>query len=253
MFCPQCGKEIAEGQAFCQYCGARLEAAGQMQPAAGRSKIPWEERGSLGFFTGLFRTAREVLFRPSDFFRKMPVSGGLTDPLLFALITGMTGLMFLYVWDILLHNSIQDFMTPEMKAAAGRTIFGGGAVSSAGAVLTPFMLIVCLFLASGMLHLFLSMARGAKAGFEATFRVVGYGMSPFLFMIIPYCGALITQVWMVVLAIIGIKEAHETTGGKAAFAVLFPFLFCCGLAVVAAALFMGAVAASFGAMIHMSK
>ncbi len=47
-------------------------------------------------------------------------------------------------------------------------------------------------------------------------------------------------------AIIGLKEAHETSGGKAAAAVLFPLLFCCGLAVLAIALFMGAVAASFG-------
>lgn len=252
MFCPQCGKEIVEGQAFCQHCGARI-GAGPAQPASERAKTAWEDRGSIGFFPGLFKTVKEVLFRPSDFFRKMPVTGGLTDPLLYALIIGMIGLMFLYVWDILLHDSMQDFMTPEMKAAARRTLFGGGAASSVGAILTPFGLIASLFLVSGMLHLFLLLGRGAKAGFEATFRVVGYGMSPFLFMIVPYCGALITQIWMMVLAIIGLKEAHGTTGGKAAFAVLFPFLFCCGLAVVAAALFMGAVAASFGAMMHMSK
>jgi hypothetical protein len=251
MFCPHCGKEITEGQAFCQYCGVRLAGSGP-EVFPGRSKTPWEDRETVGFVSGLFRTVKETLFRPSEFFRKMPVTGGLTDPLLFALITGMTGLMFFYCWDILLHDSLRNFMTPELRAASEQSLFGERG-ESFGAVMTPFLLILWLFIASGLLHLFLLMARGTRAGYAATFRVIAYSVSPFVFLAIPVCGMPVTALWVMTLAIIGLKEAHETSGGKAAFAVLFPFLFCCGLLVLALALFMGAVAASFGSMMHMYR
>lgn len=197
-------------------------------------------------------TVREVLFSPSAFFKKMPVTGGLTDPLLFAMIIGMAGLIFLSVWDHLLHDSMQSFMTPEMRSAAGRGM-PDSIASPFGALLMPFLLIMWLFVVSGMLHLFLMLVRGEKAGFEATFRVVSYSISPFLIMVIPYCGTPITMFWMLTLAMIGLRDAHETTGGKATLAVLFPFLFCCGMAVLLALLFFGAIASSFGALFQMYK
>jgi hypothetical protein len=253
MFCPHCGKEVAEGQVFCQHCGSRIvEVREGTISAGGREKTPWENRENTGYFGGLFRTVKGVLFSPTQFFRTMPVTGGLTDPLLFALIIGMIGLMFSYLWDILLHDSLQNFMTPEMRAATGRAAMPGGSPVFA-AIITPFLLILWLFVVSGMLHLFLLLVRGAKAGFEATFRVVGYSVSLFLFLVIPFCGMFITALWAMMAVIIGLREAHETTGGKAAFAVLFPVIFCCGMITVLMVLFMGAIAASFGSLMHMGN
>jgi len=254
VFCPFCGKEIIdENQAFCQHCGARLVAeAGPAIAAAGRGKTPWEDHENTGFFNGFLKTVKTVLITPSDFFRNMRVDGGLTDPLLFAMIIGMIGLMFLSVWDILLHNPLRNFMTPEIKAAADSGMSTGFA-SPVGAAMMPFLLILWIFLATGMLHLFLMIVRGAKAGFEATFRVVSYSVSPFLFMAIPYCGMLISMIWVLTLVVIGLREAHETSGGRASIAVLFPLLFCCGMFALAAVVIMGAVAASFGSLMQMYK
>jgi len=250
MFCPHCGKEIVEGQVFCQYCGSRLiDEQGVPSPATGRSKTDWENREQTGFFIGFFRTIKEILSAPADFFKKMPLSGGLTDPLLFALMVGMAGLMSHYFWDTVLYNSMQDFMASEIGTASGRSIIQGFH-SPLAALLTPFMLIFWLFAISGALHLFLHLIRGAGAGFEATFRAVSYSMSPFVFLIIPFCGMPISGLWVMILVIIGLKEAHTISGGKAAFAVLFPFIFCCGLLILAIALFMGAVVASFGSLLH---
>ncbi len=250
MYCPRCGKEIAESQVFCQYCGLRLVAeSGISLSSTERNKTAWESREEIGFFQGLFRTMKDALFTPSDFFKKMPVSGGLTDPLLYALIIGMAGLMVYYFWDMLLYNSMPDFMSSEVRTAAGRSVVEG-LRSPYAAVITPFLLIFWLFVLSGALHLFLHLVRGALAGFEATFRVIAYGVSPFVFLIVPFCGMPIAVLWMMTIAIIGLKEAHGTTGGKAAFAVLFPFLFCCGLFIAAMVLFMGAIASSFGSMVH---
>jgi hypothetical protein len=182
----------------------------------------------------------------------MPVTGGLTDPLLYALIIGMAGLMFSYFWQILLQGAMQDAMLPGMKAVAGQHMLRGIGMAVL-AFLSPFLVILGLFILSGVLHLFLMMVKGARSGFEATFRVAAYGSSANLFLVIPFCGGLLAGVWAIVLTIIGLREAHETTGGKAAVAVFFPVVVCCGLILVAIALFMGAAAASLGTMMQMQK
>ncbi len=258
MFCPQCGKEIAEGQIFCRYCGARIvdehiqAASEEPAPGAGgRSRTPWEDRETVGFFGGLFKTLSESLFHPSEFFKRMSVTGGLTDPLLYALIVGMIGLMFYYFWQILF-KSVMQSLIPGMQAAAGQNIFQGIGMALL-AFLTPFLIILGLFVSSGILHVCLMMVKGAKHGFEATFRVVAYGYSTYVFLLIPFCGGLLYAVWEIVLCIIGLKEAHETTGGKSAFAVFLPIIICCGLFTIAMVVFMGAVAASFSALTQMQK
>lgn len=251
MFCKHCGKELAEGQIFCQHCGSRLEAGiSQTASDSNRDKTPWEDRETNGFFGGLTKTVKNALFNPSDFFKKMPVTGGLTDPLLFALIIGTVGMIFMSVWELLLRDSMHYFMTPEMRKIAGSSM-SAGIASPLGTIIKPFLLILWLFIASGTLHLFLMMVQGAKAGFEATFRVVSYSVSPYVFLAVPFCGPLVTWVWILILTVIGLRDAHEISGGKATAAVLLPILFCCGMIVLLTVLFMGAIASSFGALMQM--
>ncbi len=244
MFCPHCGKEIPGDQAFCQYCGTGVTAPAP--GAGGREKVPWEDRGTQGTFGGMIKTLKESLFNPSGFFKKMAVTGGLADPILYALIVGMIGIMFSYLWQILFQGTMQSFLPAEMKTMPGYKIFHTLGLAVV-AVVMPFVIILGLFISSGILHLFLMLVKGTKAGFEATFRVVSYSYSTNILNVIPFCGGVIASVWSIVLIIIGLKEAHETSGGKAAFAVLFPFLLCCGLVVAVVLLMMGVIAASIGA------
>jgi hypothetical protein len=230
MRCPHCGNDINEGQAFCQYCGAKV-AQQPAAVAAGRGKTPWENRDVLGIFRGLVATIKEALFSPSIFFRKMPVGGGLTDPLLYSLIVSMAGSMVSFLWDMGLRGTVQQFLPADMRGAPGYDLFAGVGIA-AMAILLPLFLIAVLFIEAGVYHLLLLLVRGGKAGFEGTFRAVAYGNSGSVFLMVPFCGSIIGIVWSIVITIIGIKEAHETTGGKAAFAVLMPLVLCCGIVLV---------------------
>src|SRR5260370_11339809 len=58
----------------------------------------WGRRDELGFVTALVETAKEVLTGPSDFFRRMPVAGGIGSPLLYAVVIGYLGLLLSAVY-----------------------------------------------------------------------------------------------------------------------------------------------------------
>ena len=253
MFCPQCGKEVGDDQLFCQHCGAKLRgeeapADEAVQQPAGREKTAWEDRETRGFFGGLFSTMNDSLFRPSEFFKKMPVTGGLTDPLLYALIVGMVGMMFSYFWQVVTQGAMQNMM-PGMPYGSGQDMLQGVGLALL-AFFSPFLIIIGLFVTAGILHLCLMLVKGARTGFETTFRVVSYGYSAYVFLIVPFCGNLLAGVWAIVLYIIGLREAHETTGGKAAFAVFLPVIVCCGLGLLALAVIFGAAAGSLGMILQ---
>ena len=93
----------------------------------------------------------------------------------------------------------------------------------------PVIVIVGMFIGSGILHLCLMIVGGAKKPFETTFRVVCFSSgSTYLLSMIPFCGGMIAGVWNIVLECIGLARAHEIDTGKAVLAVLLPLIVCCG-------------------------
>jgi len=251
MFCTHCGNEAGEGQLFCQQCGSSLAAEAQAAAATGRKKTPWEDRERTGFFRGLLQTVSDVLFRPTAFYRAMEVRGGYTGPLLFAMIVGMIGLASSYVWQIMLKSTVQTMFPGMHASSAYATLQTGDMICLA--FVSPFLLIAGFFISSGFLHVFLLMVRGARAGYEATFRVVAYAGSANVLLLIPFCGNIISGIWIIVLLITGFKEAHGISGGKATAAVLLPAIACCVFFILMLALFLGAVAASFGSALPWTR
>jgi len=232
-------------QAFCQHCGGRISP--EPPEIAIRSRTAWEDRGERGFFGSLLATLQESLFRPTGFFRSMNVTGGLTEPLLYAMITAVVGFLASYLWQILLRDALHGYVPERLQGTAGLDLFSGIGLAVLS-LLLPFLIIAVLFLWSGVLHVLLLMVKGASNGFEATFRVVSYSFGSNLLLVIPFCGGFIASLWSMVLVIIGLKEAHGTTGGKAAFAVLFPLLLCCAAAVLTLLVVFGTIAASLGSL-----
>ncbi len=97
---------------------------------------------------------------------------------------------------------------------------------------TPVELIVSLLLTAGVVHLLLLILGGARNGFGTTVRVLCFASGPQLFAVVPVIGGVIGGIWMVVLAIVGLRDAHATSGARSAAAVLLPLLMLAVLALL---------------------
>lgn len=94
----------------------------------------------------------------------------------------------------------------------------------AGLIFAPLLTPVGLLIGAGIAHLFVMLfVRPSNAGYWATFRVFCYGSVTSLVSWVPAIGGLVALVWGVVLSILGIRELHSTTTGRAALVVLVPF------------------------------
>jgi hypothetical protein len=103
-------------------------------------------------------------------------------------------------------------------------------------IVTPLLVLVFVFAAAALSHLFLQMFGGARRGFQATLTVVAFAHGIQLVAAVPQCGSFVAVVWELVVLIVGLAAIHRTDTWKAALAVLLPaFLGCCccsgGLAV----------------------
>lgn len=238
MICPSCNRDVPDQPepTFCPHCGGRIAP----EPP---KFCPWEERERLGFITALTSTLKESLLKPSEFYRKMPVSGGLGSPLIYAILWGTLGIMFGLIWQILFGGLLE--MVAQFRGM-GRE-FGPGYLLAI-AILSPIIVIISIFIGSGILHLCLMIIGGNKKGFEATFRVISYANGAQIFFAIPLCGAFIGAVWMIVIEIIGLREAHGISGGKAALAVFLPLIICCGLGIIFIAIMIPIIIGAIGSI-----
>jgi hypothetical protein len=194
-------------------------------PSVAGGGLPWEHRQELGFFKAYFDTVILVLTKPGEAFALMKSEGDLMGPMLFALIGGCAGMIV----SVLLNVALQSvgFMADRQSGAFGMGVVGLWAVGYV--LLSPVLIIVGMFIASGILHLCLMILGGARKPFETTFRVVCFSSgSTSLLSMIPFCGGMIAMVWNIVLECIGLARAHEIDTGKAVMAVLLPIIVCCG-------------------------
>jgi hypothetical protein len=195
---------------------------------------PWETRGPGEFVAALVETTTAVLLGPSDFFRRMPVTGGIGAPFGYAVVVGYLGLLAQGIYQALLRIGLGSAL-----AGLGRdgevgqilALVQGGVGLVVQVILGPIIVTMVLFLAAGLYHVVLLLLGGARRDFEATFRVVAYGHAASALLLVPLCGSLVAFWWWLALLVIGFAEAHGIGRGKAFAAVLLPIVFaccCCG-------------------------
>lgn len=210
---------------------------------------PWEQRDRIGFISGLVDTTQQVFTRPTEFFRAMPVTGGLAPPLFYGVIVGYAGLLAGAVYAAI----FQAVAGPRLFELPRRgelerllPYLQGGMGLVLQLVLGPLVLVIGLFLFAAIVHVLLLLLGGAPRGFEATFRVGCYAEAAALLRLIPLCGSPLSTVYFLVLAIIGLSEAHGIGKGRAAAAVLLPLLLLCCCCAAGIALAVGGFASALG-------
>ncbi len=208
--------------------------------ATSRGGLPWDRRHELGLFKAFLETLQMILTRPSDAFTTMKREGGLGEPILYALIGGSLGAIISLFFSF-------AFKSVGMFAHRGglTSLVGLGAGSIALLFVIPVLVLVGLFIVSGLVHLCLILVGGARHSFETTFRTLSFAHgSTGVLQMVPVCGGLIACVWGLIVVCIGLARAHEIDTGKAILAVFLTFFLCCGGGVLLALLFGGLGAAA---------
>ncbi len=216
--------------------GSSSAPGGGPRPASGGAGGEFTLQDPVGSFV---RTVVAVVTQPVPFFRGIARQGNFVNPLVFALICALISALL---------SGILGLIFAPLFASPGDTgeAFPGGIGGFLlNLVLTPIYAALGLFVGAGILHLLvLLFVRPANAGFEATFRAVSYSWVYQLISWIPIIGWIVGPIYGGVLLVLGVREVHATTTGKAALIVLIPvaviILFAViVVALIGAALFFG--------------
>ena len=176
--------------------------------------------------------ARRVALQPVRFFRGLPRDQNLLNPLVFALVcivvsAILSGLL------VLLGVQQNPGFNPNPQNAIPSTFAPTSALASI--LFAPIGGAIGIFVAAAIQQLLVRLVVGENnQGFASTFKVASYTQVTALVNWVPVIGPLIA-LYGLYLSIVGIREIHGTTTGKAALVVLIPFLVVLVVAVIALA------------------
>ena len=206
--------------------GDSPQGPGRPSPGPSRSAAGAEFRYTDPVQT-FIATVQAVVLQPVDFFRGILRQGDFINPLIFAIIC--------YEVSVILGGLLR-------LVGIGADQGFGGFIGSI--ILGPIFAVIGLFIGAGIIHLLVMLIIGSRnSGFEATFRVLAYSSVTSLVSWIPFIGW-IASLYGIYLGIVGVREMHNTTTGKAAIVVLIPvvvilLLVLALIALVGAFLFFG--------------
>ncbi len=170
-------------------------------------------------------TWKEVIQRPSNFYRKMPVTGGYAEPLTFAAIS------------YLIYGLLSALFNREMIG----DMYGYG-IGSGGPGLFNSLIIAITFPITGIISVLVGGAAilyiiykvlGGKGSYEGTVRFICYATAVMLLSWIPFIGW-VFGFYGLYLYILGGMIVHDVSMVKSAIAVLLPLVLIILLAVAVA-------------------
>ncbi|WP_209630377.1 YIP1 family protein [Methanofollis sp. W23] len=150
------------------------------------------------------------------------------------------GEVITYFVVLLLINAVLSGLLMMVGVGAFADVPGMGAGIGVATVIVAIIAVIVagiigIFIAGLILHLFVLLLIGGN-GVGQSIKAMAYGATPGMLLgWIPIVN-LLAGLWSVVLYILGVRELHETTTGRAAAAVLLPviIIFILGFVLLAA-------------------
>ena len=238
MTCPRCGFEQIEAD-ICIKCGIVISKyfepqrkarpfEGPMREIPPEEEVPPWESGE-GFINAFLKTTWGALFSPTKFFKKVSAGEGYLSPLIYGTISGIIGFGGTLYWQWFVFSRIV-----AVQRFSPLPFYGFSLITLMVAM--PFLVAFSILIGSGVTHLCLMIVGGNKKGFESTFRVIAYSISGDIFGIIPFIGSTIGGIYALILTIIGVREGHGISTGRAILGVLLPLIVAGGFGILAAIL-----------------
>ena len=164
-------------------------------------------------------TVRRVVLQPVGFFAALPRRGSLLNPLIFALICTVISAI---LGGILRLAGVGEGFVAGYGLQVPENQDFGEFIGSV--IFAPIGGVIGVFVVAGIGQLVVRLVVGAtNSGFGATFRVASYTGVTSLVSWIPIIGGLLS-LYGIYLAVVGIREMHGTTTGKALLVVLIPVI-----------------------------
>lgn len=195
-------------------------------PEPERPEFPWPPRPGAGVLTAFVDTWVESVFRPSSFFAAMPRQGFWTA-LAYYLPIAVVGSALMLFWR-------------AVAVAAGYAdviaVFDGQPFDPVTELInflfSPLTATLYLLIGAGIAHVGLKMVGAARENYMATMRATAFAAGPELFIAVPLVGIPASLIWVLVLTVVGLREVHQTTTGRAIAALLLPIVLITVLATV---------------------
>ncbi|KKW67805.1 hypothetical protein AAV94_09315 [Lampropedia cohaerens] len=148
----------------------------------------------------VLQLALYVIVRPSEYFRTMPRSGPLVEPMYFSAVIGLVSGLIAMVLDALLSDLPFSLIS---------------------LLLVPGLVIGAVFIVAGIFFLLWKLL-GSRQGYGVAFRITAatLAISPITAVLafVPYVGLLVNVVWTMLLLIIASVEVHGIGRRKATIA-----------------------------------
>ena len=212
-FCPRCQTLIIYPE------GKDVSVASSIQ---GRRKIlrpqgvDWEMRSSWLDVAAFWRTSKSILFRPSAMFSALNYDSGLGNSLIYLLIYGSLGQIIGRYWITILGI---NYGITQSNALDNTLHF------AATIVLTPVILLLLILIAAGLVHLVLRILLSTRRPFSATLQVMAYASgAASIVNVIPFLGRIVVPLWALILYLIGLSKAHQTSKARVFFALFLPIV-----------------------------
>jgi len=145
--------------------------------------------------SNILNTAVKVIMNPTGFYRDMPKTGGIIEPLFFAVAMGLISGVITTILSIFSLGSATSFL-----------------MGIAFIIIYPIMVAIFSFVGAAIIFIIWRIM-SSEEPYETAYRCMAYAMaiSPITILlgIIPYLGSIISLAWWLYLMVVASTEAHK--------------------------------------------